>query len=263
MSEQEFTSSDDHFNYEVTVTGDQDMSHYSRDEVERRAKHWFDTALQMKHIQDELAHDLELALNACKSYQFWFATMMQANDPNLEVVRKLFIKYKMGSPEPSQAPGKVYADGQDITETPDAIDGEAVDFQEWDDIPDNLTIELVQNTETGEFGWIIKDTEPEDIPDAEVLDDEPEPTEEVDPASRDWLSEPNEHAPDPDAQRAELQETSKAFQEEVAKRLNEYVETLPPEVQRMIPTIEELEKFFTDVADWENDGGSVKANDDD
>lgn len=124
----------------------EDLHILPRDEVERRAAkahYWLDVAKDMKGVQDELVEDLEDALNALKIYQYWFAALSNANDPNLVLVRRLLMKYNMGAPEPSQAPGKVYADGKDITEHPDSIEGTEV-----------ISAELVQ-TEDGEMHWLL------------------------------------------------------------------------------------------------------------
>lgn len=160
----------------------EDLHILPRDEVERRAAkahYWLDVAKDLKGVQDELVEDLEAAINALKVYQFWFATMIQANDPNITLVRNLLLKYKMGSsPEPSQAPGKVYADGTDITEHPDSIEGSEA-----------ISAELVQ-TKDGEFHWIINESEPEE---ADVVDDEPVKV--LPPGSLDWLKDEGLNAP--------------------------------------------------------------------
>lgn len=89
----------------------------------RRA--WFEVAKDLKNVQDELAADLETALNACKQYQR-YAALNERPDPSFVAVRQLLTKYKMDY-VPATKTARVYVDGNDITEHPDSIQGSIVE----------------------------------------------------------------------------------------------------------------------------------------
>lgn len=140
-----------------------DLHILPRAEVERRAgraQYWLDVAKDVRDQRDEVAQDLEDALNALRAYQYWFAQVGNMNDPNLELVRRLCLKYNMPAPYDSNA-GRVYADGKDITEHPDSIDVDEV-----------TTVELVQ-TEDGQLHFLLKEAESlnDEVVDGEVVED--------------------------------------------------------------------------------------------
>ena len=99
-------------------------------------------AEQFKWQRDEIAKDLEKALNICRDYQR-ILVMLQANDPNFAEVNRLLTRYKM-SHETRAAGGKIYAEGQDITDHPDSIEGSVTEVEE---LPAGDTRELPSATE--------------------------------------------------------------------------------------------------------------------
>ena len=74
-------------------------------------------------VAKEILTDLERALNLIIQYQRTIK-MLTAPDPSYVEARRMLIKYKMISIEPSQV-FKVYADGVDITLHPDSIQASA------------------------------------------------------------------------------------------------------------------------------------------
>lgn len=78
--------------------------------------------------RDALLVDLEKALNLCRQYQRYIS-MHGINDPTFVETRGLLTKYRMKFEHPNPI-GKVYADGQDITEHPDSIEGTTIEVKE-------------------------------------------------------------------------------------------------------------------------------------
>jgi hypothetical protein len=128
----------------------------TREEVEETARKWFETAVHLKSVQDELVQDLEDALNLVRRYQAGFVDVGMP-DPGLVKARLLLTKYHMEYTPPA-GPGRVYADGVDITEHPDSIPGEAFDIDGSD------RMELVR-TEDGQMHFIFSH-------DAEIVDND-------------------------------------------------------------------------------------------
>jgi hypothetical protein len=98
-----------------------------RAEVERRAgkaQFWLDTATDMRDQRDELAADLEAALNAMRSYQ---AVMVKMNMPNphFDTIKRLCLKYHMSYEDPRKSAGQIFVDGHDITYDPGDFVGTA------------------------------------------------------------------------------------------------------------------------------------------
>src|ERR1700747_235487 len=90
------------------------MSEKTPEEWEASARKWFDISKEMKVVQDELTADLELALNLCQDYQRCMA-MLQAPDPHIPEIRRLFQKYNMVFFENTHSNYGVYLDGEDIS----------------------------------------------------------------------------------------------------------------------------------------------------
>jgi hypothetical protein len=198
-----------------------DLHLLPRDEVERRAaraEYWLEVAKDMRMQRDEVAQDLEEAVNALKGYQYWFAIVGRTADPNAAAVAYLLEKYNMGDIEPSQSPDKVM-------------------------IPTTITkATLIRDEETGKMHWVnVHDETPQlEIGDGDVIEGE---AHDVDPASRDWLTEANDE-PTEDMLKNE-EKISAAFQAEQTARLNQYIESQKPRT----PTMAELEEFFLDWLD--------------
>ena len=153
----------------------------TREEVEASARKWFAIASEMREVQEELAADLEKALNLCQEYQRFMA-MLNSPDPNMTEVRRLFAKYNMNFTENTHANYGIYLDGQDIGTNPEGIDNVEVQTEKVELIIDeegHMRFIPVAGSTTVVPDW----SEGEDI---EVL---------TEPADLSWLNEPNPEPP--------------------------------------------------------------------
>lgn len=121
-----------------------------------------DQALELfqstKWQRDQIAQDLEAALNMCRQYQR-MVSMLGVNDPNWVECRNLLTKYHMPFEHHTNAPGKIFAGEKDITLHPDSIEGATVEAEELpagDDgqIPGQTNIYQLTD---GRGGYIIDD----------------------------------------------------------------------------------------------------------
>lgn len=167
---------------DVIVHGEDDLAERSREELAESTRKWYGIAVDTKNVRDQIAADLETALNACRQYQRMMAKI-EMPDPNFVTVRQLLTKYKMDY-TPAAKTARVFVDGVDITEHPDSIDSDAdvleLTSEEYYGVE---TVELVQ-TEDGQFHIIPKGRV---APDVDTFADEEEPTEPVSEESREWL----------------------------------------------------------------------------
>lgn len=91
-----------------------DLSQRSREEVEEAARKWFDISVEMKERVEEIAEDLQKALEICQKYQRTMV-MLHAPDPNTVEIRRLFYKYKLAFTEYKWGDFGVYMDGKDLS----------------------------------------------------------------------------------------------------------------------------------------------------
>lgn len=103
----------------------EELTTYVPKEVLERGKRELERILWQR---DEIAKDLEKALNICRSYQR-ILVMLDANDPNWVEVNQLLIRYKMPH-EKQSGGGKIFAEGVDITDHPDSIEGSVTEIEE-------------------------------------------------------------------------------------------------------------------------------------
>lgn len=170
------------------VTRD-DLHERPRWAVEEAARKWFGVATDMRNQRDEIALDLEMALNLCRNYQDAMSRL-DVPDPNLARVRSLLIKYGMEFIQKPKQSFRIFVDGVDITTYPDSIPADAEELhltgEEYYGIE---TVELVQ-VESGEIKFLPAGQPPvvpedvEWVAEAEVVD-----AEIVSPETRDWLIE--------------------------------------------------------------------------
>jgi hypothetical protein len=137
------------------------------------ATHWFDVA-------KVLGDDLETALNLCQSYQRDMA-MLNAPDPQMVEVRRLFQKYNMTFTENTDEHYGIFLDGEKL-DNPEHVDNKTVEVETVELILDEdgklrfipgHTDQAIQPTP----GWEAEDIEPIEDPDLE------------------WLTEPNPERP--------------------------------------------------------------------
>lgn len=170
-------------------------------------------AANLQKIQDQLVEDLEKALNLVVAYQRCLR-ILRSPDPNFVDARRLLLKYKMQGVEPAGG-FKVYADGVDITLHPDSIEATVVDEgmtvegeivtrsvpmldlpedEEWADEQGTETAELIAD----EHGNLrLRPVKPKRVDVTPTLIEAPEEVDgEIDPATRDWLTEENDDEPD-------------------------------------------------------------------
>jgi hypothetical protein len=166
----------------------------------------------LKKIQEQLVEDLEKALNLVVAYQRCLR-ILRSPDPNFVEARRLLIKYKMKGVEPAGG-FKVYADGVDITLHPDSIEATVVEDvtvegeivtrsmpmldlpedEEWADEQGTETAELIAD----EHGNLrLRPVKPKRVDVTPTLIEAPEEVDgEIDPATRDWLTEEDDDEPD-------------------------------------------------------------------
>lgn len=160
----------------------------TKDELVESTVQWFGTAVDMRDQRDELALDLEMALNICRNYQRVMSTL-DVPDQDIPRLRSLLHKYGMEFEQTPKQSFRVFVDGVDITLYPDSIPGDAEELHlSSDEYYGIETVELVQ-LEDGTMGFrpgSPPPVEPEDV----TWEPEDEVTGEVMPVeTRDWLIE--------------------------------------------------------------------------
>jgi hypothetical protein len=166
----------------------------------------------LKKIQAQLVEDLEKALNLVVAYQRCLR-ILRSPDPNFVDARRLLIKYKMKGVEPAGG-YKVYADGVDITLHPDSIEATVVDEVTVEgeivtravpmlDLPEDAEWADEQGTETAELiadehgNLRLRPVKPKRVDCTPTLIEGAEEVDgELDPATREWLTEEVDDEPD-------------------------------------------------------------------
>lgn len=164
----------------------------------------------LQKIQDQLVEDLEKALNFIVAYQRCLR-ILRSPDPNFTLVRPLLSKYKIVGVEPAGG-YKIYADGVDITLHPDSIEASVVDETvEGEivtrevpmlDLPEDEQWKHEQGTDIAELvadeygNMRLRPIASATTRYVKLEDEEGEDKGELDPASRNWLTEGDDDATD-------------------------------------------------------------------